>query len=159
MSLSKEARQRDALQLMLQRLGDRRISACFFDTTKPPFNAIQQTTWAELQQGSYLKANLKRYRLTAAGWLRALQESGLLQDPVFKQDVGKLVQSVKTNVKDRQRGTLMTVETIARDSGLSENWIYNAIESNVIEKQFGRTGATWAHGFVEGTMIHLYYQW
>ena len=142
MSLSKEERQRDALQLMLQRL-DGRISMCFFDTTKPPFNAIQQTTWAELQQSNYLKANLKRYRLTAAGWLRALQESGLIQDPVFQQDVGKLFQSVKNNIKDkdRPRGTLMTVETIARDSGLSENWIYNAIESNLIEKQFGRTGA------------------
>jgi hypothetical protein len=60
---------------MLQRLGDGRISMCFFETTKPPFNAIQQTTWSELQQSNYLKANLKRYRLTAAGWLRALQES------------------------------------------------------------------------------------
>ena len=110
MSLSKEERQRDALQLMLQRLGDGRISMCFFDTTKPPFNAIQQTTWAELQQGSYLKANLKRYRLTAAGWLRALHESGLIQDPVFKHNVGKLFQSVKNNIKDkdRPRGTLMT---------------------------------------------------
>jgi hypothetical protein len=160
MSISKEERQTDtalALQLMLQHVGDRRISECFFDSTEPPFNAIQRTTWTELQESNCVKPFLdsQHYCLSGSGWLQALQETGTTRDRAFQRAAEKLLASIKKHVKGRQGNVRMVgLQTLARNSGLSENWIYNAIESNLIEAQFKRQGPTWVHGF-EGTAIHV----
>ena len=49
---------------------------------------------------------------------------------------------------------IVTLKALARDSGLSESWIYNAIESNLLEAHYGRKGVTWASR-LEATMIYV----
>ena len=160
MSVSKEEPQTDtalALQLMLRHVGDRKISDCIFDSTESPFNAIQRTTWTELQENNCVRPFLdsQHYGLTGRGWLRALEKAGTTRDRAFLRAAEKLLASIKKLVKGSQGGVRMvTLQTLARESGLSENWIYNAIESNLIEARYNKQGPTWVHGF-EGTAIHV----
>jgi hypothetical protein len=160
MSISKAERQTDtvlAFQLMLQHVGDRKISECFFVSTEPPFSAIQLTTWTELEAGDFVRPFLgsQHYSLTGRGWLRALEESGAPRDKTFLRAAEKLLTSIKKHVKGGQGSVRMvTLQTLAQNSGLPENWIYNVVESNLIEAHFNRHGPTWVHGF-EGTAVHV----
>jgi hypothetical protein len=158
-SLSIEERQKEmarALQLILERLGDRKINAFSLDPTEPPFSDIHQTTWIELQEMNYVRPLLKssRFSLTGSGWLRALQHSGATRNRSFDRDSETLLASIKRQVKGGHGARIVMLKALARDSGLSESWIYNALESDLLEAHYGRKGATWAHGF-EGSMIHV----
>jgi hypothetical protein len=158
-SLSKQDRENDkalALQLMLKGIGENRINMSFFDTARPPLNVIRKTSWVELQQEQYVAPlfGLSRYALTGAGWLRALRHTGKTKDPVFQRDVGKLFATLKKQVKGRERDGMVTLAAAAQESGLSESWIFNAIESNLLEYEFQKKGAKWCQGF-EGTMIFV----
>jgi len=87
--------------------------------------------------------------------LHALQESGATQDKAFRRNGHKLIASIKRRVKDGQAGVgMVSPQILARDSGLPENWIWNAVESNLIEAEFKPQGVKWAHGF-EGKIIHV----
>lgn len=160
MSFSTEERRTDAalaLRLMLQQVGDRRIGECLFDGTQPPFDGVPEPTWAELQESNCVKPFLdsKHYSLTGKGWLRALQESGATKGKEFRRNANKLIASIKRRVKDGQAGVAMvSPQILARDCGLAETWIWNAVESNLIEAECKRQGVKWVHGF-EGKMIHV----
>jgi hypothetical protein len=146
-----------AFRLMLQHVGDRRISECFFDTTGPPFNGIARTTWTDLEESNCVKPVLgsQHYGFTGRGWLRALQETGAARDRRFLRSAKVLLASIQKSVKGKQANArMMSIQTLAEHSGLSANWIYNAIESNLIAAHFNKQGPAWVHGF-EGTAIHV----
>ena len=142
-----------ALQLLLRQLGDRKINIFSFDPTIPPFCSVAEATWTELRDMNYVHSalNSSGYCLTGSGWLRALQRAGATRNRDFDRDSEKLLASINKLAK---RARLATLKALAQDSGLPENWIYNAIESNLLEVHYGRKGANWARGF-EGTMIYV----
>lgn len=84
-----------------------------------------------------------RYALTGSGWLQALRDSGVVQDPVFLRDAGKLFATLKKHVKGREQNSMITLDNAAKESRLSESWIFNAIESNLLQAVFGKEGAVW----------------
>ncbi len=146
-----------AFQLMLEHVGDRKISDCFFDSGAPPFDAIARATWLRLEENKCVKAFLdsQRYVLTGTGWLRALEETGGLQDRAFQREAKKLLAGIKKSAKGKQGGArMMTVHALARHCGVSEPWVYNAIEGRLIEAQFDLQGPAWVHGF-EGTAVYV----
>jgi hypothetical protein len=159
MSLSKQERETDkslALRLMLRGLGNNRINMTFFEASISPLVAIRQTTWTELLQENRVTSlfNLPRYALTGSGWLKALQDGGTTKNPIFQRDVGKLFATLKRHVKGRENDSILTLATVAQESGLNENWIFNAIESNLLESVFGKKGTGWCRGF-EGSLIFV----
>jgi hypothetical protein len=145
-----------ALQLMVQHVGDRRISDCAFDAAQEPFNSVPTATWLELKENGFVQRlhHSTHYTLTGEGWLRALRESGAMREKAFHRRCGDLIAAIKKQVKRAQSGRLVSPQTLARDCGVSADWIYNAVESNLIESEFNRHGITWANGF-EGQMIHV----
>jgi len=159
MSLAREGRPTDeaaALQLMLQNLGDRRISDCLFDVAQAPLNVVPQAIWLDLQENSYVEhsRDSRHYILTGRGWLRALQESRATQDKTFRRTVSNLIEAIKKHFKGGHVGRMVSPQTLAQESGIPENWIYNAVESNLIEGEFQKRGIVWANGF-EGKLIHV----
>jgi hypothetical protein len=158
-SLSIDERQKDmarALQLVLEQLGDEKIQVFSFDPANRPFSVITPTTWRDLEESNYvrLQTDSNRLRLTGSGWLRALQHSGATRNRSFDRDSEKLLASIRKQVKGRHAARMIPIKALARESGLSENWIYNAIESKLFEVHYGRKGGTWVHGF-EGRMVYV----
>jgi hypothetical protein len=160
MSLTGPERRTDtagALQLMLRHVGDRRISDWCFDAAQEPFDTIPQATWVELHEDGFvapLRESPTKYTLTGKGWLRALQESGATREKAFRRKCNDLIAAIQKHVKGGSGARMISPHTLARVCDVSEDWIYNAVESNLIEAEFERHGIVWANGF-EGKMIHV----
>ena len=73
---------RTALALLLQDLGDHAIDVKVFPPAAPVFSSVRRTTWESLERDGYVTSVASLgYRLTAKGWLLALEASGLSRDP------------------------------------------------------------------------------
>ena len=159
MSLSKQARHDDiqkALELMLARLGEQAIDRVLFNRDEPPFDQIYPTTWKELAEKYLIKpldgAGPQLFWLTGYGWYAALEQANRFSDPTLIEKMSALSAALKDSVKGRDTEALLYVGNLATQTGLSEDWIYNAIESNLVGRQFGRRGAKWAAG-IKNTII------
>ena len=87
---------------MLQELGAGSIQTTFFDGSNPTFKAVLQTSWAELEsQGLVIRSSGSKYRLTAHGWLVALEAAGARQSQEFFRKVSKILAALKRCVKGR----------------------------------------------------------
>ena len=77
----REENQRLAFKLMIQELGDRAFDTSLFDATTTQFESkVLRTTWEELLRLGYIECVTSNcYRLTAQGWLVALEASGVTQ--------------------------------------------------------------------------------
>jgi hypothetical protein len=106
------------------------------DARSAKFAAVHRTTWQELDRCGMLKARtFDRYELTGPG---------RIQDPEFKKKVGCLAAAIKAKVKGRAGPGFADRAELARETGLSEFFIYDAIDSGLLCEIFGRIGATWA---------------
>jgi hypothetical protein len=141
---SKEQRNENmvlALRLMLDRIGDRAVDLVFLDSDEPEFKEVFPTTWVDLERRGFVKRS-PPYRLTGAGWLEALHVAERLDDE-FDRDLGILCASLKSKVDGRREKAVVDVSQIVRETGLSEDWVFNVIESDAISRRYGRTGAYW----------------
>jgi len=150
-SLSQQARHDDirrVLELMLAQIGGQAIDRVLFNRDEPPFDEIYPTTWKELAEEYLIKSldgvGLQLFRLTGHGWYTALEQSNCLSDPTLIEKMSTLSAALKDSVKGRDTEALLYVGTLASQCGLSEDWIFNAIESDLLERHFGRRGAKWA---------------
>ena len=91
-------------------------------------------------------------RLSGNRWMPASQASSRHRSP--GGDVRTLFVSLKKLVRSAPGARMVTLQALAYESGLSEAWIYHAIEDKLIEARLHRKGATWARGF-EGAMIYV----
>jgi hypothetical protein len=115
------------------------------DARSAKFAAVHRTTWQELDRCGMLKARtFDRYELTGPGWIAGLKATGRIQDPEFKKKVGCLAAAIKAKVKGRAGPGFADRAELARETGLSEFFIYDAIDSGLLCEIFGRIGATWA---------------
>jgi hypothetical protein len=142
---SRAQNQLDGLQLMLQELGAGAVQTTFFDGSDPTFKAVLQTSWAGLEsQGLVLKSGGSKYRLTAHGWLIALEAGGVRQKPEFLKKVSNILAALKRCVKGRAGSAVATVSEIASSSGEPEGLVFNVIDSKASSIfNSGRAGATW----------------
>src|SRR5580700_7597701 len=82
---SREVNHREAFELMLEALGDGAIDTSLFDPESAPFwGNVLRTTWEELVRTGYIEEIGTRYRLTAKGWLLAMEASGISLGPSYR---------------------------------------------------------------------------
>jgi hypothetical protein len=148
MSLSKEARAAECgtvLESMLAALGASAIDESLFDPEHPPFRDSHSTTWDELAGQGWIEELEGTYRLTGTGWLGALRLTKQLGDQRFLDSVGRALGAMKAHIKasGRKNAALVPLKQIAGEAGLPEGFVYNLIESRLVEEHHGRTGAKW----------------
>jgi hypothetical protein len=150
MSLSKAERLeniRDTLRIALIYLGDNAISGKWLDASDPVFSNVQATTWKHLTDTwhaiEHHTSTSLSYELTGLGWRRALEVSGELQRPEFKERLGELCAAFKDTLKGRQGQTSPMLQAFAKQTGIPWQFIFNVIESGVIKYCFKQRGVAW----------------
>jgi hypothetical protein len=144
---------------MMQELGERAIDVVDFDITRHPFfEQIHSTTWNALEEKGVVKVldtigHTHRY-LTGFGWLKGLEATGQIETPELKEKVGRLMRALKRVVKGRQGLGHAYPDAISKEAQVSEDFVYNVIESGLIERLFRRTGATWESKY-KGKLIRI----
>jgi hypothetical protein len=134
-----------ALKFFIRDLEGHAINLATFASDEPKYKEILPTTWEELRQ-RFLLTQLRHtdmHRLTGLGWYAGVKASGLADNPEFKRQMRKLAATLKSYVKGRHEPELVTLGDVERDSGLSQEFIYNAIESQLLDREFNKKGADW----------------
>lgn len=149
-SLSKEERLRNielALKLMLRDLGQNGIDGCLFELRSEVFKDVESTTWRQLQEMFLIERmdtmGNPACRLTGAGWRVALDMVWEDNKQVLQDALSKLAAALKDAVKGREEDAFVSLHSVASTCGLPENWVYNAIESRLLEHKFNMKGAYW----------------
>jgi hypothetical protein len=147
-SISKENREKNlrlALELMLHRLRDRAIDTAFLNPAEAPFaDQVLRTTWEELiRNGCTESIHDGQYRLTAKGWLTALQSSDAASSSDFQKRLGRVLAAMKAYVKGRQESAVISLQDLSTQSGEAEGFIFNIVESKASSTGNERTGAKW----------------
>jgi hypothetical protein len=75
--------------------------------------------------------------------MEGLWRTGAGDQPELRESSGKLASTLKGFVKGRHEDTVVELSRLANESGLSSTWIFNAIESNLIELLHRKRGAQW----------------
>jgi hypothetical protein len=136
-----------AFRLMLPELGDKAIFATFFDPGSASFKEVLTTTWKELCDQHWLEEREvdghPQYRMTGSGWMEALWRTGAGEKSELKERSGKLAAVLKDRVKGREKDVVIELTKLANEGGLSPGWVFNAIESNLIETLLRRRGVQW----------------
>ena len=144
---------------MLKELGDAAIVAHEFDPKAPSFSSVLSTTWRELESRFFVDRldviGGRTYLLTGDGWFRALELAGDLKDQHLLRRLSTLAAALKSSVKGRQEDTFLYVDAVASQTGLSVDWIFNAIEARLLDRQFKRRGAEWADRGRRRTVIRV----
>src|ERR1700720_872692 len=136
-----------AFRLLVAELGDRAILVTFFDPRSDSYKEILATTWKELCDQRWLEERelygYPHYRLTGSGWMEALWRAGAGEGPELRESSGKLARASKAHVKDRREDVIVELSKLAEESGLSPSWVFNAIESNLLEILHRKRGVQW----------------
>ncbi len=147
MSVSKTEREANiklALNLMMLNLGEPYEWQDHEATTKK-FADVFQTTWDELvERGLAVPSGHDCYQLTGPGWIAGLKASGQFDDPQFREKAGRLSRALKARVKGRHDFGYANRAELADETGLSEFFVYDAIDSQLLRELFSYTDATWA---------------
>jgi hypothetical protein len=159
MTISREQRRayvEQALKLLLKNLGGNAIDYVTIDPIEGQFAELPPTTWKELKELQFVRRDSVReptvYRLTGEGWIEALAASGQYDSEDLVRRLGGLSAYLKGTVKGRQTAAAIPLRGVAAATGNDEDWIFNVVESNLLEVKFGRRGAHW-HPDHRGRMI------
>ncbi len=152
MSLSKEDRLKalaDALTLMIESLGDKALDAEIFYMNEEPFSRVPKTTWRELEEYGFTERcdtiGHPQCQFTGLGWYNAMLVTDRLSNPQFREALSKLTAAMKDEVKGRQGDAYLYTDQLASAAGVSVDLVINAIESQLIDRQFKIQGAKWQH--------------
>jgi hypothetical protein len=145
---TREENEREALRIMLNIIGDGRLDSELFEPGDARFKGILATTWEELEEDGCLKrTSIWDYRLTARGWLKALEAARTLGSPEMKEQLGKVCAAIKRRCEEGGRhrdGT--TIQELAEETGFSEDWIYNVVETHLLRECLNRVDCDWEPG-------------
>jgi|LSQX01.1.fsa_nt_gb hypothetical protein len=136
-----------AFRLLMEGLDARSIAVTLFYLDREPFSSIYNTTWKELEIQHWIEVleidGQPCCRFTGLGWLEALYQIGLFQDEALKRKMGEYAAILKNYVKGREQDKVISFNELVRETELSEGWVFNAIESGLLQKSFGIHDATW----------------
>ena len=100
---------------------------------------VLPTTWRELLDDGLIDDKFSTmgspaFRLTAAGWLRAMLLSGTADTPECRDRCTRLAQALKSVVRGRNShyDGLTTEHEIAAAAGLPAGWVFNAVKSRLL---------------------------
>jgi hypothetical protein len=124
---------------MLEDLGDRYVFEYGVEPTDAGFDNVFQTTWRELLDDGLIDDKMSSFghpafRLTPAGWLRAMTVSGAVDSGDVRARCTRLARTLKSVVKGRQShyDEFVSVDSIAADAQIPEGWVFNAIKSRLL---------------------------
>jgi hypothetical protein len=134
-----------ALTLLVRDLQDKAVNEMPFYVDRPEYADIFSTTWQELRDCFMLTQipQTQMHWLTGSGWYAGVKVSGKTNEPSFTQQMRKLSATLKDYVKGRQDERLVTVYHVAEDARLPFGFVYNAIESRLLDHEFNMKGAEW----------------
>ena len=141
----------DAILILMDNLHGRSALEAFIDERYDVDSRILPTTWRKLKE-QYLVRQASNHRwlftLSGHGWIRGLKLRGEFDTEEIKQNTGKLAAALKRKVKaiNRAHDQFTDVSEMANETGLSEVFVRNAIESDLIRALFGTKGAEWDTG-------------
>ena len=145
-----------AFRLILVELRDRAISETFFDAHSDSFKDVLGTTWKELCDQHWLEEReiygRVHYRLTGSGWMEALWRDRAGERSELRDSATKLSSVLKAHVKGRHEDVTVELSRLAHETGLSSAWVFNAIESNLLEVLHRRRGVQWVD---RGTLVRI----
>jgi hypothetical protein len=137
-----------ALRLMMQDLGEP-YGWQEHDAKTAKFGPVLRTTWEELAERGLVNARtFDRYELTGPGWIAGLRVAGAFEDDEFRRKSGLLQKALKARIKPENRDQWGSADRteLANETGLSEFFVYDAIDSHLLEALFDIVDAGWAEG-------------
>lgn len=142
MSLSKQDRADNlklAYRLIMDALGDDAITNVRFELDAAAFAEILPTTWKELDRHGFIDTGhstfgKRAFCLTGYGWSEACKQLRLLTE--WRPQIIALRAAIKDCLKGRHSDAMVQLEEIAYRSGLSQSWVKNAIESDLLMMVF-----------------------
>ncbi len=143
------------LRIMVTAVGDEPIIPCHFHPSDPRFSDLLQTTFHELVRQSYIETTGERppvYRLTPEGWLEGLRQLGELEGQRIHERATAIVNALKARIKGRHSEEHLDVEALANEIGIPVGWVWNALESNLLERLFPERGFD---GVLDGRLIRI----
>ena len=137
-----------ALRLMLESLpANRPYEWELLDADDASFSPVLPTTWKTLSRKGLVKEfSFNRYQFTAVGWIEALKVTGRFASQDMKEKAGRLSAALKKRVKARREDCLVSRTELANETGLSESFVYDAIDCHLLRHLFGSIDAHWALG-------------
>jgi hypothetical protein len=135
---------KNAVRLIMADVGENWFALLFVDAEKEPYNAILPTTWREMTRRRLVNdIGWNQYNLTALGWFYGVEILDLRNREPFRNQMSALSAALKRNVKEtgRREDALVDIYTLAKESGVSENFVRNAIASRLLDKAFILRGA------------------
>ena len=151
MTLSPQTREeavRQALTLLLQRVGDESFDVCPIFYSDAPFVQIPRTTWYELRDRGWVNPLRKTPHLgctlSGSGWIQALEVTGRIDAHDFLDRLKRLTSTLKNVVKGRNADEYVKTRGVASAIGTSPQFVFNVIESRLIDHHFRIYGAEWS---------------
>lgn len=145
MTLSREARlqeMRDTLRMVSEDVGDAAVWKIDIEAKSDRYKHVHETTWKHLLDQGLIKFRFfDSYNLTAYGWRKGLEVRRLDKDRSFQAKLGRLSKVLKDEVKGRKAEGYLDVSQVAERSGLSEDFIFNSIEADILWHFFNMHGA------------------
>jgi hypothetical protein len=143
-----------ALSLLLREAEGKWFIHAFVGRGDPAFAEILATTWEELHRRRYIaQIRLNLFVLTGYGWRIALEKANKKNE--FNEDLGLLCASLKARVVGRTCPAVANVEDLAKETGLPDYFIRNAIDGELIRRWLNRHAAKWADRQFHGTLIAI----
>jgi len=142
MSVSDADRRQDkqrTLCRMLALVGDRYLIEVAVNPADKGFEDVLKTTWRELLDDGLVDDEFSSFgnpafRLTAAGWLRAMLVSGTADTAECRERCTRLARALKSIVKGRgsHYDELTTEHEVGAAADLPVGWVFNAIKSRLL---------------------------
>lgn len=141
MTLSQDAIVKDltrALRILLELDPDGYAGQNAFSLREYPWTDFLPTTRAEFPRNGYVKVAGAQAVLTPAGWLAAHQLNGAFDETAFRENATTLRAALEQLVTNggRQNQARGDVSVLAREIELSENWVWNALRSQLLDAIF-----------------------
>jgi len=145
MTLSREDRIQDladALRRMTEDVSEQAVWRVDVEIKSERYQHIRNTTWKELIDRGWAKwFTYNTCQLTMVGWRKGIQLLGLDKDPNFRAKLSHLAAVLKDEVKGRHEEVYLDVFHAAERSWLTEDLVYNIIESKLLDYAFTIKGA------------------
>jgi hypothetical protein len=142
MSIPDDQRRQDkhrTLCRMLEALDDRAVFQLGIEPTDPGFGDVLQTTWRELLDDGLIDDGRSSFdgpvfRLTSAGWVRAMTISGAVDTPDLRDRCTRLARTLKAIVKGRTShyDEFVSVDDAATRAGLPAGFVFNAVKARLL---------------------------
>jgi hypothetical protein len=153
MTMGDSDRRTDAEKLLgalLEALGDDAIDVRLFDPASPQFEGFLNTSWGELETSEFVVSTPVPpdffYRLTPSGWIEALVRHGFLNDEGIRGRLADFAAALKAKVKGRTASAVVDLDSLASETGIPAGWIFNAVDSRLINRIHRRRDASWLEG-------------